>query len=244
MSYFWSTFIQPLYEEEENHQLPQLQRKQFKQTVTTTTKSQERDPNASIPTADAFTPKYVTRRPKNVVVPPPPPPTPLIELEDGECTPTLNCVIHQPESLFNSTEIELYEGECTPTKIETKFVFENVQTDNELNKYNIQSECTPLHSTYNSPRISVDKLYLFDWEPKYTTVNGGVFKESTVNGGRVEQRVVRSLPSSPVVKRQRVPSVSLSDVQYNLQSGIQELARLQQQFEKLSIQLLDLQTNL
>jgi hypothetical protein len=245
MSYFWSTFIQPLCEEE-NPQ-PQPQPRPRKQEVLP--KQEERDANASIPTAEAFVPKYVTRRPKHIVVPPTPPPppsTPQEFVEDGECTPTRVCnsTTHQLESLFESTT-DLYDDDecCTPTRetgeTESKFVFDF--NNLELNKYNIQAECTPQHSVYNSPRISVDKLDMFNWEPKYTTVNHGIFKNSMVNGGRVQPR---SLPSSPVVKRQRISSVSLNDVQYNLQSGIQELARLQKQFENLSIQLLDLQTNL
>lgn len=230
MSYFWSTFIQPLCEDETPQPRP---------------KQQEREANASIPTAEAFVPKYVTRRPKHIVVPPTPPPppsTPQEFVEDGECTPTRVCnSTHQLESRFESTTVDLYDDECcTPIhETESKFVFDF--NNLELNKYNIQAECTPQHSVYNSPRISVDKLDMFNWEPKYTTVNHGIFKNSIVNGGRVQPR---SLPSSPVVKRQRISSISLNDVQYNLQSGIQELARLQKQFENLSIQLLDLQTNL
>lgn len=272
MSYFWSTFIQPLYEEEENsqpHQRKPLQPKIQPQRQQSQPK-QERDPNASVPTAEAFKPKYVTRRPKSIVVPPPPPSTPE-DLEDGECcTPTQVCVTRQPESLFNST-VDLYDGECTPTIESTsKFVFDssselNVQSECtplissyssprvsidklvfdfgklELNKYNIQAECTPQHSVYNSPRLSVDKLDMFNWEPKFTTVNCGIFKDTIVNGGRVQPR---SLPSSPEIKRQRISSSTLGDIQYNLNSGIQELARLQRQFENLSIQLLDLQTNM
>lgn len=253
MSYFWSAFIQPLYEDE-NQLQPQPQNARRHRVPPKQEK--ERDVNASIPTAEAFTPKYVTRRPKNINVPPPPPPTPQEYLEDCECTPTRICNTRQSDYVCDSTT-ELYDGECTPScEPETKFVFESNTSDEseditnslvldfnnlELNKYNIQAECTPQHSAYNSPRLSVDKLYMFDWEPKYTTINNGVFKNSMVNGGRVQPR---SLPSSPVVKRQRISSVSLSDVQYNLQSGIQELARLQKQFENLSIQLLDLQTNL
>lgn len=62
MSYFWSTFIQPLYEEEENQ----------KQRIPTKPKIQQQpkkevDPNASIPTAKAFDPVYVTRRTKPVL---------------------------------------------------------------------------------------------------------------------------------------------------------------------------------
>ena len=243
MSYFWSTFIQPLCEEETPQPQPRP-RPQFKQQVLP--KQEERDVNASIPTAEAFAPKYVTRKPKRIVVPPTPPPpptTPQEFVEDGECTPTRVCITHhRPESLlFESTTTDSYDDDCcTPTReTESKFVFDF--TNLELNKYNIRAECTPQHSLYNSPRISVDKLDMFNWEPKYTTVNNGMFKNLMVNGGRVQPR---SLPSSPVVKRQRVPSVSLGDVQYNLQSGIQELARLQKQFEKLSIQLLDLQTEM
>jgi hypothetical protein len=271
MSYFWSAFIQPLYDDEEENQ-PQSRKQQqrVQPPNQVQSKQEERDLNASIPTADAFKPKYVTRKPKlNVDVPPPPPPSTPQELEDGECTPTGICTTttRKPESVFNST-VDLYEYECcTPTnEPESKFVFDSesipllVDADTtsvasidsvdtlvfnfnslELNKYNIQAECTPQNSTYNSPRISVDKLHMFNWEPKYTTVNHGMFKNTMVNGGRVQPR---SLPSSPVVKRQRTPSVSLSDVQYNLQSGIQELARLQKQFESISIQILDLQTNL
>lgn len=281
MSYFWSTFIQPLYEEENPQKSqqprpqprPRLQHSQPTPTTPTTLATPttppipkprpEVDPNASVPTAKAFEPVYVTRKVKpqlTVVVPPPPPPPPPSpspssikeeEVEETCCTPDVKC-----NSSFSSTDVNNSmpslvdsEDECTPNFTnERQFVYDGdmgecstpplITFDCELNKYNIQAQCTPQVSAYNSPRLSADKLYMFDWEPKYTTVNHGVFNNTMVNGGHC------SAPPSPTLKRVvRDDTKTLEEMESELNHYIFELEQLRQKFEKLSFKLFDLQTD-
>ena len=71
-----------------------------------------------------------------------------------------------------------------PVVVEPVITFEPVVV-NELNKYNIKAECTPVHSGYNSPRVSVDRLPMFDEFDfgRNDVVNGGVYKDAMVNAG-------------------------------------------------------------
>lgn len=257
MSYFWSTFIQSLYEEENppnSKQQPQP-RSQSRPVI---------DPNASVPTAKAFEPVYVTRRIKpqlTVVVPPsPPPPSPSpssVKEEEEEkcCTPDVKCNSSFSNTYMNSSMPSLVdsEDECTPNcTIDIQFVYDGdmnecstpplitFECDYQLNKYNIQSECTPQISAYNSPRLSADKLYMFDWEPKYTTVNNGVFNNIFVNGGHYS---TTSAPPSPTLKRNVRDTKTLEEMESELNYHVFELEQLRQKFEKLSFKLFDLQTN-
>lgn len=267
MSYFWSTFIQPLYEDENppksQQPRPSLQKSQPTQIPKI---RPEVDPNASIPTAKAFEPVYVTRRVKpqlTVVVPPPPPPSPSpssVKDEKDEkaeicCTPDVKCNSSLSNTDVNSSMPSLVnsEDECTPTcTINRQFIYDGdinecstpplitFETECQLNKYNIQAQCTPQISAYNSPRLSVDKLYMFDWEPKYTTVNHGVFNNTMVNGGHYS---TTSAPPSPTLKRSVRDTKTLEEMESELNYYVFELEQLRQKFEKLSFKLFDLQTD-
>lgn len=63
---------------------------------------------------------------------------------------------------------------------EPLYIYKNTKPS-PLNKYNIRAECTPVHSNYNSPRISVDRLPLFDGSH---VLNGGLYKDEKVHGGQ------------------------------------------------------------
>lgn len=73
-------------------------------------------------------------------------------------------------------------NDTKPNPFEPLYIYKNAKPSPlNLNQYNINSECTPVHSNYNSPRISVDRLPLFDGS---NVLNGGMYKDEKVHGGQ------------------------------------------------------------
>lgn len=98
----------------------------------------------------------------------------------------------KPKSLitsFPSVDDEPPSSSVEPKSnpFEPLYIYKNTKPS-PLNKYNIRAECTPVHSTYNSPRISVDRLPLFDGSH---ILNGGMYKDEKVHGGHVGGKTTR-----------------------------------------------------
>jgi hypothetical protein len=108
----------------------------------------------------------------------------------------------------------------------------------ELNKYSIQNECTPVHSQFNSPRVSVDKLDIFSTPNTHNVVNNGVFNNSVVNGGVRENLAHTSLPDREYV--QDNIQNRLSELQHKFDIIVNEFNRIQQQMTNLTEDLSNL----
>lgn len=114
----------------------------------------------------------------------------------------------------------------------------------ELNKYSIQNECTPAHSQFNSPRVSVDKLDLF-FAPASVSpnvVNNGVFNNTVVNGGVRENLAHTSLPDREYI--QDNIQNRLSELQHKFDVVVNEFNRIHQQMANLTEDLANLYVDL
>lgn len=102
----------------------------------------------------------------------------------------------------------------------------------ELNKYSIQNECTPVHSQYNSPRVSVDKFDMFPTPVGPNVVNNGMFNNVVVHGGVCENLAHTSLPDREYVQENF--QARLSELQHKFDIVVNEINRIQQQMANIT----------
>ena len=109
------------------------------------------------------------------------PKSPVVSKDEEPKSPVVSKDDDKPKSLltsFPSVDDEPQSPKSNP--FEPLYIYKNTKPSS-LNKYNIRAECTPVHSNYNSPRISVDRLPLFDGSH---VLNGGLYKDEKVHGGQ------------------------------------------------------------
>jgi hypothetical protein len=168
----------------------------------------------------------------------------------------LQPILDEPEPQIRKQTTELKNSEVVPSELlrsePTEKAFQPIYVTrksklsvevpvvdvSELNKYSIQNECTPMHSQFNSPRVSVDKFDIFSTPVGPNVVNNGVFNNVVVHGGVSENLAHTSLPDREYV--QDNIQNRLCELQHKFDIVVNEINRIQQQMANITEDLSNL----
>jgi hypothetical protein len=133
---------------------------------------------------------------------------------------------NQVQHLSDNQVQHLSDNRFQSNPFEPLYIYKNVKPSPlKLNQYNIHSECTPVHSNYNSPRISVDRLPIFDGS---NVLNGGIYNDEKIHGGHF---------TTPRCDDMRV---RLAELHHKYSELVVDMTRVQEQFIAITNQLSDL----